>query len=460
MNEEEIKNLIYQRYIEPTKLKKDVHAGIELELPIINLNKTPVDFKLIHKLTLKFKNQFNMDVKARDENGDICALEDPRTEDIYTYDCSYNNLEISFGKEKNLHRVEERFKEYYKFIQEVLIEENHYITGFGVNPYRHYNKHHPVPNGRYRMLYHHLCTYPRYSHEKSFHDMPEYGMFISASQTQIDVNYENLINTINLFSKLEPLKAVLFSNSVLNDSNMELACSRDMLWENSMQGYNIKNVGMYDPLPETIDELLNYMMSTSIYCTENEGRYINFPPKVITEFYNAGTIYGEYYEAGKYQPISFKPNGTDFRYLRSFKFEDLTFRGTIEFRSVCTQPVNETMTVPSFHMGLINQLDELNQIFEAYTSTLDQPQSLTEIRKQFVRYELPDFVDKKRLQELLIEVLNLATEGLKLRGFNEEKMLKPLYKRAKSLENPGQRLIRHLNSGGPIEEIIHEYAQL
>ena len=460
MNEEDIKRLIYQRYIEPTKQKRDVYAGIELELPILNLDKAPVNFKLIHELTEKFKTQFNFNVKARDEDGNICALEDPETDDIYTYDCSYNNLEISFGKEKNLHRVEERFRDYYKFIQETINPENHYLTGFGVNPYRNYNKHLPVPNGRYRMLYHHLCTYNKYKYEKSFHDMPEYGMFTSAAQTQVDVNHHELIKTIQLFSKLEPIKAVLFSNSVLNGGEMELACSRDMLWEDSMQGYNKKNVGMYEPLPETMDELLDYMLSTSIYCTEKDGKYINFPPRVITDFYQAETIYGEYYQDGNYHPITFKPNGTDFGYLRSFKFEDLTFRGTLEFRSVCTQPVNETMTVHSFHMGLINQLDELNQIFESDTSLYNQKYSLTELRNQMVRYELPTSVDKNQLRDLTVKILDLATQGLKNRGYNEEKMLKPLYQRARLLENPGQQLIKHLKSGGEIETKIHEYAKL
>lgn len=460
MNQEDIRNLIYQRYIEPTKLKRDVYAGVELELPIINLNKAPADFKLIHRLTEEFKNQFNFKIKGRDENGDICALEDPVTEDIFTYDCSYNNLEISFGKEKNLHNVEERFKQYYKFIQDVLNREDHSLTGFGVNPYRNYNKHLPVPNGRYRMLYHHLCNYPNYKHLKSFHEMPEYGMFTSASQTQIDVSYHDLINTIKQFQRLEPIKAVLFSNSVLTDGDMELACSRDMLWENSMQGYNTKNVGMYEPVPETIDELLDYMLQTSIYCTEKDDKYINFPPKVITDFYSSGTIHGEYFENGNYKRISFKPNGTDFKYLRSFKFEDLTFRGTIEFRSVCTQPVKETMTVPAFHMGLINQLDELDQIFESQTSILNQPYSLTELRNQYVKFKLPEHVDKNKLQKLIMEILDLATEGLKQRGYKEEKMLKPLYKRAKNLENPGQKLIKHLKSGREIEDKIRQYSQI
>ena len=460
MKKKEIKKLIYNRYIEPTKLKRDVFAGIEIELPIINLNKTAVDCKLIHELTVKFKNHFNFKIKTRDENGVICTLEDPATNDIYTYDCSYSNLEISFGKEKNLYRVKERFEEYYKFIQDILNKENHTLTGFGVNPYRKYNRHLPIPNGRYRMLYHHLCTYPRYEYEMSFHDMPEFGMFTSAAQTQIDVNFDDLIPTINAFSKLEPIKAILFSNSVLNGENMELACSRDMLWENGMQGYNNKNIGMYDPLPQSIEELLEYILRTSIYCTEKEGKYINFPPTVITEFFKKDEITGEYFEGGKYHEITFKPKKEDFNYLRSFKFEDLTFRGTIEFRSVCCQPVNETMTVHAFHMGLINQVDEINQILDNDTVLFNRHYSLTELRKIFVKSYLPEFIEKNELKKLLIKILDLASESLKEKGNKEEELLKPLYKRAKSLENPAQRLIKHLNSGGKIEELIHEYGKL
>ncbi len=460
MKREEIKKLIYQRYIEPTKLKRDVFAGVEIELPIINLNKKAVNCKLIHELTVKFKNHFNFKIKTRDENGIICAIEDPVTNDIYTYDCSYNNLEISFGKEKNLYSVKERFEEYYKFIQDVLNKENHTLTGFGVNPYKKYNKHLPVPNGRYRMLYHHLCTYHRYEKEISFHDMPEFGMFTSAAQTQIDVDFDDLIPTISAFSKLEPIKAILFSNSVLNGENVELACSRDMLWENSMQGYNKKNIGMYDPLPQSIEELLEYILSTSIYCTEQEGKYINFLPTPITEFFKRDEINGEYFEGGKYNEITFKPKKKDFNYLRSFKFEDLTFRGTIEFRSVCCQPVNETMTVHAFHLGLINQIDNINQILDNDTVLFNRLYSLTELRKMFVKSYLPEFVEEKELKMLLIKILDLASESLKERGNKEEELLKPLYKRAKSLENPAQRLIRHLNSGGKIEELIYEYGKL
>lgn len=118
------------------------------------------------------------------------------------------------------------------------------------------------------------------------------------------------------------------------------------------------------------------------------------------------------------------------------------------------------MTVHAFHMGLINQVDEVNQILDEDTALFNKSYSLTELRKIFVKSYLPEFVEKSELKMLLIKILDLASESLKERGNKEEKLLKPLYNRAKSLENPAQRLIKHLNSGGKIEELIHEYGKL
>ena len=118
------------------------------------------------------------------------------------------------------------------------------------------------------------------------------------------------------------------------------------------------------------------------------------------------------------------------------------------------------MTVHAFYFGLVNQIDELNQIFDEDTILFNEPYSLTELRKIFVKSYLPEFIEKNELKKLLIKILDLAYEGLKERDNKEEKFLKPLYDRAKSLENPAQRLIKHLNSGGEIEELIYEYGKL
>jgi gamma-glutamylcysteine synthetase len=365
------------------------------------------------------------------------------------------------GKEKTLHPLYQRFCEYYTFIQQELQQYHYTLTGMGVNPYRNYNQNVPIPNGRYRMLFHHLSSYPKYEDlPMDFHSYPDYGLFSSASQVQLDVSYEELPMAIRAFSKVEPIKALLFNNSVMLGEEEELACCRDMFWENSTHGINPRNVGMFDCDIETVEDLQKYIESTSIYCLERDGKYINFPPEPVLEYYQEDSVTGEYYADGAYHEISFAPDIEDLAYLRTFKFEDLTFRGTIEFRSVCSQPVADVMTVSAFHLGLKKQLKELEEMLENDHVLYHHGLSATQLRKLFVKREMPDFVEPKAVYDLARQVLDLAKKGLQQRGFGEEEFLEPLYERIAQQANPAQKMLHQLSNDIDIENVILEYSTL
>ena len=91
---------------------------------------------------------------------------------------------------------------------------------------------------------------------------------------------------------------------------------------------------MYGLEFESIDEIIFYIRSMSLYCVERDGKYVNFHPIPLAEYFSTEEIAGEYFDGEQYQPIIVHPEISDIQYLRSFKFEDLTFRGTVEFRSV------------------------------------------------------------------------------------------------------------------------------
>ena len=55
-----IRNKLYKEFIEPTKQRKNF-IGIEIEVPIINLNKKPVDFDIVHKITDNFKKELPLE---------------------------------------------------------------------------------------------------------------------------------------------------------------------------------------------------------------------------------------------------------------------------------------------------------------------------------------------------------------------------------------------------------------
>ena len=308
------------------------------------------------------------------------------------------------------------------------------------------------------MLFHHLSSFSKYTClPMYFHSYPQFGMFSSASQVQLDVTKERLPQVINIFNQLEPIKALIFSNSVLLGENENLLCCRDMLWENSTHGINPHNVGMYDCEIKTVDDILNYISTTAIYCVERNGKYLNFKPVNILEYFTLETLTGEYLENNEIHSMKFNPKPEDIEYLRTFKFEDLTYRGTIEFRSACCQPISDVMTVSAFHLGLLNKTDELESIIRNDTFVYHRGYNAVELRRQLVGCELPAYIDENGIYALAKNVLDLCKEGLKERGLGEEIYISPLYARIENRTNPAKYMLDRLRNGVSIDEIIKEY---
>lgn len=237
-------------------------------------------------------------------------------------------------------------------------------------------------------------------------------------------------------------------------------CCRDYFWENSTHGINPHNIGMFEADLESIEDLEEYIYSTSIYCVERGDKYINFPPINIIEYFEKDFIEGEYFDGSGYRKINVAPRIDDINYLRTFKFEDLTFRGTIEYRSVCCQPIKDAMTVAAFHLGLNGKVNELYELLKNDTIIYRHGYTAAELRKMFNRAELPSFIDKEGLYGLVLRVLDLAGEGLIARGFGEEKYLAPLYERVARRTNPAKQMLKHLREGGGVENIIKEYGEI
>ncbi len=456
-----IEEKIYQQFIKPTDQRKDF-IGIEIEVPIINLNKRAVDFDVVHSITSKVLNHFDeFQTEGRDYDGNTFSIKNKQNDDIICYDCSYNNIEFAMGREKDLFTINDRFIEYYSFVKEEFEKFNHTLTGMGINPYRKYNQEDPIPSERYLMLYHHLKSFKNYKNvPMHFHSYPAYGMFSSASQVQLDVYREDLVKTINVFSKIEPIKALLFSNSVFLDENKHVTCFRDALWEYSTHGINPHNIGMYDVEFDNLDDLGAYLESLNIYCVMRDGSYINFPTMNLQEYFEKDHITGEIYLNGKYETIDIKPEIDDINYLRPFKFINLTFRGTVEFRSVCTQPIYDSMTVAAFHLGLKNKLDELKDLIVNDNVIYHKGYTARELRKLLIQDEIPSFIDKDDLCKLTKDVVDLANDGLVERGIGEETFLKPLYGRIKDHMNPGKNIIESMHNGVKLEKIIEEYGKI
>ena len=454
---EEIKRELYQKYVRPTERTKKNYIGIEIEMPIAKLDGTATDYQAAQAMFLSVINQYHLIPEKYDDNGVCFSATNPETGDNFSFDCAYNNLELSLGRAYDLHAIDERFRKYVSFINAELEKTGHLLTGMGLNPNYRVNRKDFIPANRYQMLERYLQKSESWDVPMYFHPYPAFGAFASASQVQLDVNRNELLQVLLGFSLVEPIKAVLFSNSVM-DEEPELLCVRDLFWENSTHGINPHNIGAFDCPLESIDDLLEYIATTSIFCTERDGHYMHFRPIPIADYLALDQVTGEYYENGNFHTLNFKPELSDLAYLRTYKFEDLTFRGTVEFRSVCCQPLKDTMTVAAFHLGLMERLSELITLMENDHVLYHHGYSCTELRRSMNKRNIPAFVDKEELKNLCFKVLRLAEDGIKSRGKGEEIYLKPLFERAETLSSPARVFIEGRESGLSLETLIRNFS--
>lgn len=452
----ELKKAVEKKYIEPIRRPAKPWVGIEFEFPVVNLRDEEVDFGLVHRMINAFADRFDFSSVERDDDGEIYLAIQPDNDDTISGECSYNTIEFSFGVTDNMCQLYDTFTEYYTFVQDFLAKEDHMLTGMGINPNFRLNRNIPVPNYRYRMLFHHLQSYCKYGDTVRFHNFPEFGLFSGASQVQLDVEEANVIEVINTFSRLEPLKALLFANSLFGD----YLCSRDFLWRRSLHGLNPHNLDMYEEELHSIDELVEYIMSMSLYCLDRDGKYINFPPTPLKEYFSNQENTGEFYDGSDYRAITFEPKLSDLEYLRSFKFEDLTHRGTVEFRSVCEQPLSQVMSPAAYHTGLLRKLPELTGLLDDDCIMYRDGSTPVQLRREFVKKGTPKQLDQKAYSRLLLETVDLAAEGLRERGHGEEKFLEPLYERAETLISPAEEMLEGLDREETMQSYIKKFAEL
>ncbi|WP_303826200.1 glutamylcysteine synthetase [Ruminococcus flavefaciens] len=458
---ETIRKAIYDKYIAPTTKERPDYIGVEIEMPVVNLSGQPVDEAVSIKTAESFIRQFGFIASGSDTDGNITSAKHEQTGDILSFDCCYSNLELSFGKAVGLFEIKDRFECYCRFLNSEFAKHGYTITGMGVNPNADINHNQPIQNERYRMLYHYLHSYQQHKNEVAmrFHERPDFGTFTSASQVQLDVRYDELTDVINVFGLLEPYKALLFANSYL-PNYPDFLCVRNMLWEHSMQGYNPHNVGMFEKILTNTDELIDYIGTQSIYCTMRDGKYVNFTPLTLDEYFSRDSVEGEYFDGEKYRKISFTPEISDLEYLRTFKFEDLTFRGTIEYRSSCCQPLSEAMTVAAFHTGLKEKLYELKKIVENDDVIYSHGFNATELQKLLSKQKLPDYIDEGAVERQLFRILDLSSEGLIQRGLGEETLLAPLYERVRRHTNPARTMLEGIKNGISLINYIEQYAAI
>ena len=416
-------DLLKKRYLENIKENPDLFVGVELEYPVVNLEGKATDIEVVKELFRYLPSVLGVTIEKVDEFGNPIQLLDPVSQDTILFEVAYTTIEFAFGKAESIQEVEERFNFYMATIQTKLGEANHAIVGSGIHPYWEENENQPVAYPRYQMLMAYL-NLSRSETSIGLHEFPEYGAFICGSQVQLDVSRSNYLRVINAFTQIEAAKAYLFANSEFSGADWDTKISRDIFWEESMHGIYPENVGVNTRLFKDEDDFFDYLDHSAIFTVERDGQTYYFYPIQARDYLTipeiqAFTLNGD--------EVLIYPQEKDFETHRSYQYQDLTTRGTVEFRSVCTQPLDRTFASAAFHLGLLVHLDKLEAYLQSAPFFTTFGRDYKFLRRQFSKKQVTDEEETAILQ-FSKDLLTLAEEGLEKRGKQEMTYLQPLKK--------------------------------
>ena len=413
--------ILKSRYLKNIKENPELYIGIELEFPIVHTKGKPTDIEVSKDLLRFLVDALSLEVEKEDQDGNPIQLVEPASQDRILFEVSYTTLEFAFGRAQKIQEVEGRFQAYMKVIQEKLSEKDHAIQGWGIHPNWDQNDNRPVAYPRYQMLMDYLNMGSR-QERVNLHDFPQYGAFICGSQVQLDVSTANYLRVINAFTQIEAAKAYLFANSEFSGADWDTRISRDIFWEESMHGIYPENVGVNTKLFKDEDDFFDYLDCSAIFTAERDGETYYFSP-IRARDYLATDEIPAYTLNGKETLLV--PQEKDFETHRSYQYQDLTTRGTIEFRSVCTQPLDRTFASAAFHLGLLVNLDKLETYLETAPFFENFGRDYKSLRRQFSKKQLTD-EEKAGVVQFSKDLLAIAEQGLESRGLREMIYLEPL----------------------------------
>lgn len=416
MTKQQAIKLLKEKYLSNMKEDSELFVGVELEFPIVEIHGNKTNIEVTKNLFRTLANLLDFKVEKIDDDQNPIQLVHSSSKDRILFELSYNTIEFAFEKAHSIDEVAERFEAYLKIIQPILQEDHHEIQGHGIHPQWQENDNSPVKIERYKML---MAFLAMNGTGMKTHPYPSYGAFICGNQLQLDVRRDNYIRVINAFNKIEAAKAYLFSNSEFSAEAWDTKITRDVFWEESLHGYYKENVGIYPKDYQSEEEFFNNLASTAIFTATREDQSYYFKPIRVENYLDQKEITA--YTADGNEKI-INPVKEDLKQHRSYQFQDLTARGTVEFRSVCTQPLETTFAPIAFELGLFVQLEDLENYLEHCSFLKNEKQDYRKLRKKYSKKILSE-KEEETIQSFSKDLIEMARAGLIKRGYGEETFL-------------------------------------
>jgi len=300
----------------------------------------------------------------------------------------------------NLLDIKARFDSYYEMVQNYLGQKNHSLADRGTNPnYANLSVNH-TPFATYNMVQEYLHKFP------GTHGYNDFPAFMSSVQTHLDIAEKDIPRAYTLFCRMDFVRGLLFGNSP-DFEGKGWRIFRDYLWEKSGFGNSPETTGSVDRDFETTDDIIDFYLEKGMFNRIRNGKYEVFTPVPIKEYFRRDDAKKE-----------------DIECYLSFRNVELTSRGTLEIRSDCTQKKGRFFMPPAFNLGILHNMEKAEKTLDEFLKNcnINSPNSI--LRKLVNECREEEIAPKFILDELCANMLDIACEGLILRGKGEEALLK------------------------------------
>jgi gamma-glutamylcysteine synthetase len=453
----DVQRLIARHFLEPMDRKPTRHFGTEFEFPIINLRGGSVEEEVALGLMDHMIGAAGCVTKKRDAGGRTIAVENPATGDLIAFEFCLHMLEISLAKSQSLTVTAGQLYCYLDLIQDYLRSRAHALSGFGVHPFARTIDKSPIAITHYRMLSRFMRL--REPGNSPFHDLNFFAV-INSAQTHLDCSLADAPRVFDVFSRLDWINALLFSNSVAIDGagrpEADFIGCRDLYYQASALGERKDNIGPFDENFREPGDVCRAVSACSIWYVIDGDNYIFFRPIPLSEFFLKPAIECHLIDA-KFEVHRhvLVPEETHIEYFKGFKNVILSKHKTIEIRSSCQQPLAEALAPAAFVVGCMESLSVIEDILRDNEPAL----SNRDRRQAVVLNRVSGVGSREHVARMVREVVAAAHAGLTRRHKGEEKFLEPTLERAQRLSCPGADALRHLRAGRPVLELIERYAQ-
>ena len=440
------------------------------------------------------RDQFRSFLKALQEKGWTVKIDPVLKEEIGAQkegislktDDGISVLEINFLPQKTIHECDAHAR---RVMREVLtIIEGIGCRVIGVDTFPGEIPSfacHPSP----------LCSHPL-ARQDTFirylvaHRFPQHHtmFYIAAFQVWLDSSPEEIIRLLPILNALSPVINTLFANGpLLNGTPNGSFMGRDMMWMKmlleSKQSYDRRIYGMYprEVCREEEKGVHHFSIRKYLQFILRMPFYFGFRDGDAFWLRNEQMTGEEFFSSNSEVPIvsysrsvlSVIPTEDDFDQVQRFTFPYSRFkfrladgatvadvmgayiRGDdkeifscfqnifVEFRGVGTQRQNEVSCAPALVLGIQENLARAEEIVSRYPYSV-----FTRLYQQSAKYGLQAKADGVRLVDLAREVLSVAEEGLRRRGYGEEVFLEPVISRIATIRTPAEEIISAWRQGG------------